>query len=743
MPENPPHIPSEIDAWLGRERRLSRILDDVGAGIFFLDQTGRFVHTNAAMCQRLLFAPGDLETKSALDLLEKADAQAMRQVLGHLVAGEKNTHRGQIRYRRKDGTIFWGDMSLSVIQKPTGGFETIIGVVIDISQQKQAEAAIKTGREKYRRVFDKSGAASIIIARDMTILMANEEFEKLTGYHRLEIENRMKWPAFIAPGDLEKMTRYHRLRRLPGKETPDEYECRLVRRSGELRNIFIKVGMLPDASQSIASFIDITSLKKTEQALRNSESRLLSIIEATQGWIYTCGSDFILEFVNRALADRIGKDAVGRRCYQAIYQRDSRCPWCSWEAVFSGQTSRREFENPRDHRWYDAMMAPIFDAAGNVSRLEVFVIDITERKNAEKMLKEQEIYLRRENIRLKSSIKDRFRFGDIIGKSPVMQQVYERILNAAATDANVIVYGESGTGKELVARAVHDMSERRKGAFVAVNCGAVPENLLESEFFGYKKGAFTGAEHNKHGYLDLSDGGTLFLDELGEIGLTLQVKLLRVIEGMGYRPVGSDRMHHPDVRIIAATNQDLTRLVRQGKMREDFFYRIHVIPIHLPPLRDRKEDIPLLMDYFLRQHGDSTSGSTGDSANDSTGLPPVTGKILDAAMAYDWPGNVRELQNVLYRYITLKQFDLTGATLKKKPAAPSLGRPAKEFNKTEPDHRILSGENLPEALETIEKKMISRALTDNQWHRGRAAQALGIHRRTLFKKIKKYKLECS
>lgn len=726
MPEKFQTNPSPIDLWLGKERRMLRMLDDAGAGIFLLDRQGRFVRTNAAMCRRLLFAPGALEGQPSLELLEKEDADTLKPVLRSMVACRKNAYRCQIRYRRKDGTIFWGDMSLSLIQDKAGVFETIIGVVIDISEQKQAVENLRISEEKYRRVFDKSGASSIIIDQDMTITMANEEFEKLTGYGRDEIENRMKWSVFIAPEDIDRMRRYHRQRRLPAGRAPEEYECRIIRRSGEKRDIVIKVGMLPDGVRSIASFMDVTSLKKTASALKDSEAKLLAIIEATEGWIYTCNPNFILEFMNRALVDKIGENAVGRICYQALYQRKSRCPWCLWDDVFRGQAGRREFENPMDHRWYDAMMSPMRDDAGNVTRLEAFVIDITERKQAEKMLKEQEVYLRRENVRLKSSIRDRFRFGNIIGKSRSMQQVYERILNAASTDANVIIYGESGTGKELVAKAVHNMSNRRDGTFVTVNCGAIPENLLESEFFGYTKGAFTGAEKNKHGYLDLADGGTLFLDELGEIGLTIQVKLLRVIEGMGYRPVGSDHMHHPDIRIIAATNRDLAQLVSAGRMREDFYYRIHVIPVHLPPLRDRKEDIPLLLDHFMQECGDHGN------------LPPVTGKMLDAAMTYDWPGNVRELQNVVHRYVTLGQFDVSGGALKKGVAKSRVGPvPAAEKEPSAAGPGLV----LPKALAAYEKNLISAALKNNQWHRGRAATSLGIHRRTLFKKIKKYKLD--
>jgi len=178
--------------------------------------------------------------------------------------------------------------------------------------------------------------------------------------------------------------------------------------------------------------------------------------------------------------------------------------------------------------------------------------------------------------------------------------LYELILKAAVTDANVIVYGESGTGKEMVAGAIHEMSDRKGKKFVPVHCGAIPENLMESEFFGYKKGAFTGANADKSGYFDIADGGTLFLDEMGEISLNMQVKLLRVLESKEYTPVGANQVKHSDVRIIAATNRNLREQIDKGLMREDFFYRIHILPINLPSLRKRREDIPLLVDYFIK-----------------------------------------------------------------------------------------------------------------------------------------------
>ena len=344
--------------------------------------------------------------------------------------------------------------------------------------------------------------------------------------------------------------------------------------------------------------------------------------------------------------------------------------------------------------------------------------DITERKHQEYREQEEKDRLKRENLQLKSSIKDRWRLGAIIGKSPVMQEVYELIQRAGGSDISVIIYGESGTGKELVARAIHDMSNRKDGEFVPVNCGAIPENLLESEFFGHKKGAFTGAHIDKHGYLDLADGGSLFLDEIGELGVNIQVKLLRALEGGGYTPIGSARVQHSDFRIIAATNRDLVDHVRQGTMREDFFYRIHIVPITVPPLRERREDIPLLIEHFLKINGNGSK---------EIQLP---GKIMEAMYYYDWPGNVRELQNVLHRYMTIKSLDFM---------SPSPPRSSSVTVYADSKHDE-SCTNLITALERYEKALIMKTLEKNKWHRIRAAEVLGISRHTLFRKMKNYEI---
>jgi transcriptional regulator with PAS, ATPase and Fis domain len=270
----------------------------------------------------------------------------------------------------------------------------------------------------------------------------------------------------------------------------------------------------------------------------------------------------------------------------------------------------------------------------------------------------------------------------------------------------------------LVANAVHRMSNRKENRIVPVNCGAISEHLLESEFFGYKKGAFTGANADKQGFLDFANEGTLFLDELGELNLNIQAKLLRAIDGGGYTPVGSTVVKNADFRIIAATNRDLQKHVIKGLMREDFFYRIHVIPIHLPPLRERKEDIPLLIDHFLKAN------------NYKKKVPAITGKTLEQLLNYSWPGNVRELENTLHRFVTIGKLDFLG-----EPMSYQISR--KDLVLEAIKKETLG---LQEATAHFEKMYIHNVLEQNKWHRKNVASILKISRRTLYDKMKNYRI---
>jgi PAS domain S-box-containing protein len=366
-------------------------------------------------------------------------------------------------------------------------------------------------------------------------------------------------------------------------------------------------------------------------------------------------------------------------------------------------------------------LSPVRDA-GTPAGLRGLLFDITELKKAEAALRASAARLEKENRGLKSSLRAAGRFGRIVGRSQAMQEVYDRILNAAAATANVIIYGESGTGKELAAQTIHELSDRRSGKFITVNCGAVPENLMESEFFGYRRGAFTGADRDKTGYLAEADGGTLFLDEIGEIPSSLQVKLLRAIDGGGYSPIGSSELVRPDLRIIAATNRDLKAEVRKGALREDFFYRIHIIPIHLPPLRRRREDIPLLINHFLNLLSDGRT------------LPAMPGDVVETLSRREWPGNIRELQNAVHRFITLKAVEPPEADPSEPPA------PAGPSPESADPSPMPSDATLSDAVARFEKRYIRQLLETHRWHRTRVAGILGIDRRTLFRKIKEYGL---
>ena len=256
--------------------------------------------------------------------------------------------------------------------------------------------------------------------------------------------------------------------------------------------------------------------------------------------------------------------------------------------------------------------------------------------------------LTKEVKRLRDMVKNTYGFDNIIGKSAKMRKVLERVTQAANVDSGVCIEGESGTGKELIAKSLHIVSSRKNGPFVAINCAAIPESLLESELFGYKKGAFTGAVNNKKGYFALAHGGTLFLDELSEMPLSMQVKLLRVLEDKEFYPLGGTETVNVDIRIIVASNKNLQEEVERGNFREDLFYRIYIIPIKLPPLRERKEDIPLLSKHFLKK-------STGKTGKEIRGFSPTA---LQKLILYPWPGNVRELENTIECAVAMTNKDV-------------------------------------------------------------------------------------
>jgi two-component system response regulator AtoC len=323
--------------------------------------------------------------------------------------------------------------------------------------------------------------------------------------------------------------------------------------------------------------------------------------------------------------------------------------------------------------------------------------------------------LEKENILLKKELEKTYGFDEIIGKSKKMREVFELIRTVADSEVVVMIRGESGTGKELIARAIHANSKRRYGPLIALSCGALPDTLLESELFGYEKGAFTGAQYSRKGRIQMADKGTLFLDEIGDISPKTQVDLLRVLQEKTLYRLGSSTPVKIDVRFLSATNRDLEKAVREGTFREDLYYRLNVVTIEVPPLRQRQEDIPLLVNHFLKKFM---------TINTKT-IKGISNHAMEMLMAYQWPGNVRELENIMERGVVVcKTKEITPQDLPETIKHNNSG--------TE------NGNIAPTTLEHAEKKHIGKILNENNWNISRSAKALGIDRVTLYNKIKKY-----
>ena len=471
--------------------------------------------------------------------------------------------------------------------------------------------------------------------------------------------------------------------------------------------------------------IKIRQLEKSKNDLIKRIERITSLINNLPGMAFRCIYDknLTFEFASKGTVEILGYEpeeiVSGLAFRQMVHPEDQHCNKKTIAELTPEKNRYDMIYRMRaawgEYRWIHEQGTAVFSAEGSIVAIEGLLTDITHQKI-------NEIKLQKENLRLRSSMKDRYRFGQLIGKSEAMQSVYDRILKAADVMASVIITGESGTGKELAAKAIHELGDRRDGPFVTVNCGAIPENLMESEFFGHLRGAFSGAYATRSGFLVAADGGTLFLDEIGEMPVHFQVKLLRALEQKKFTPVGGPTVFTSDFRIISATNRDLGQMVRSGAMREDFYYRINTIPIVMPPLREREEDLPLLIDHFVAQHANEIGHAVT--------LPP---EIYLTLSRHHWPGNIRELKNVISRYLTLKEICINPF---QQTEAVGLTARADEPGASEPIPTSVNRE-----LAEVEKDLILNALSENCWHMGRTAAALGISRRTLQRRVNKYGLK--
>lgn len=428
-----------------------------------------------------------------------------------------------------------------------------------------------------------------------------------------------------------------------------------------------------------------------------------AILESISDGVFTVNMDWRITSFNRAAEKITGvprKEAIGRRCSEVF--RSSMCgTGCALQQTL--KTGKPVI----------GKSGYIIDADGNRIPISVSTAVL---KNAErKVTGGAETFRDLSEVEaLRRELKGKYRVGDLVSRSPLMQKVFEILPAIAASPSTVLILGETGTGKELVARTIHELSPVCKGPFVAVNCSALPDTLLESELFGYKAGAFTGANKDKPGRFSLAGGGTLFLDEIGEISQALQVRLLRVLQEKTYEPLGSTRSETTDARILVASNRDLTEQTRKGVFREDLYYRVNVVKVELPPLRRRKEDIPLLSEQFIELFNHLQGKA----------IEGIEAEALSLLMAYDWPGNVRELKNIIERSFIMCKEGVIGIghlpeELKPRGLSAGAGSDARSF------HDLMDAQSIRSALER------------NGYNRLAAARQLGIHKTTLFRRIKK------
>jgi PAS domain S-box-containing protein len=639
-----------------------------------------------------------------------------------LASGEP--FEGESRVRRADGEYRWFLQRNVPLRDETGKIVKWYGTGIDIEERKRAEESLRSKEAYLAEAQRLSHTGSWAWSPDHDIRYWSEEC-----YRVLSFDPRDGLPRFedffqrIHPDD---QPGFRELIQTAIREKVEwEADYRIVHPDGPVRDIHVVGHPVVSTSGHLVEFvgtvIDVTERKRAEEELRRSEMELRQMLDLTPQLVAVFGPNRERLYANHVALDYLGvnlEEWRKRSDRGEFFHPDDheRVQGHFDRALFSGAGFELELrlrKGDGSHRWFLARYNPVRDDKGQVRRWYVSATDIDERKRAEEKLQ-------RENVALREEIAKASMFEEIVGTSAALKSVLSRISKVAPSDSTVLITGETGTGKELVARAVHRRSDRASRAFVSVNCAAIPRDLIASELFGHEKGAFTGATQQRLGRFELADGGTIFLDEVGELPVETQIALLRVLQEHEFERVGGSRRIRADVRVIAATNRDLQAAISAGSFRSDLFYRLHVFPIDIPSLRERKEDIPLLVEYFIDRYARKAGKN----------IKRVNKKTHELLQSYPWPGNIRELQNVIERSVILCETEIFSIDESWLPKQPSL---------TEPKNQM----ELPGRLLAQEKEMIEAALKES---RGRifgptgAAAKLGIPRSTLESKIRTLKI---
>ena len=645
---------------------------------------------------------------SHVPLLHPDDQEETRRVWSDCL---RTGRPGEVsfRVRNAEGNYRWFLSRAEPLRRHDGTILYWIGINIDIEERKQAEFYLAEGQR---------------LARMGSWTFTATGFDywspELFAIHGLD-------PAQKPPTVAEYMALVHsddrdfvaqQIQTMLAERRGFDFTKRIVRPDGSIRHVRCVGTPAADGGVFqgfVGTGIDVTEQEVLTTELRKSEGELRQTLDFAPELIVVFGPMFQRLYANRAALDYAGFTLEQWRQDdgEVVHpdDRGNRHDLAGRESAYSVELRLRNVDG--SYRWFLARVNPVRDDNGQIVRWYMSHTDIDDRKRAEERLQQ-------ENVALREEIDKASMFEEIVGSSPALAIALSRVSKVASSDSTVLITGETGTGKELVARAIHRRSPRASRAFVAVNCAAIPRDLIASELFGHEKGAFTGAIQRRLGRFELADGGTIFLDEVGELSPDIQVALLRVLQEREFERVGGRDRIRVNVRVIAATNRDLSAAVVSGTFRQDLFYRLNVFPLEVPPLRERREDIPVLVEYFIGRYA-RKAGKT---------FRRVAKRTLDRLRSYPWPGNVRELQNVIERSVIVSdtdEFAVDESWLSSRPGV---------------EHRL----GLPTTLASHEKALIEDALRITE---GRvfgpagAAARLGIPRSTLESKIRALKINKS
>jgi formate hydrogenlyase transcriptional activator len=605
----------------------------------------------------------------------------------------------------------------------TGNIIEYVGTDVDVTERKGAEEKLRRSEADLLEAqrISQTGSWKHNVSSG-TVTVSPEVFRIFGVEPDEDMSTAEFWLSRNHPDDQKRIQEL--FERSEIEKTDYEADYRIVLPDGSIKHIHAVGHPVLNESGDLVEFVgtamDITARKQAEDKIREQERELRQILDAAPQHLSVLRSDGSHLYINQSSLDFLGltlEEWQKRDIRELVHPDDAEGVARERKQAFSSgsplEIEARFLRYDGEYRWLFLHYKPLKDQLGRITRWVVPAIDIDDRKRSAERLQH-------ENVALREEIDKASMFEEIVGSSAALQTVLSNIVKVAPTDSTVLITGETGTGKELIARAIHKRSQRSGRAFISVDCASIPSSLIASELFGHEKGAFTGALQRRQGRFELAHLGTIFLDEIGELPTETQIALLRVLQERQFERVGSNRPLPTDVRVIAATNRDLTAAIAAGTFRADLFYRLNVFPIEMPPLRKRKEDIPMLVEYFVKRFADKAGKQ----------IRTIDMNTLEMCQSYPWPGNIRELQNIVERSVILSSGDtfwIEKAWLAS-PEAARQGLPSA----------------LPDTLQNQEREIIEAALAEcNGKVAGPegAAEKLGIPRSTLESKIKQLKIQ--